>query len=166
MKNHLIWISYLLFIAVSGSAQVNSNPHKIFLFDSEGSAHYRFSIQTKKAELSGMYILRITNEQVTGSVFNEFGIKAFDITFSWENSKVKLMNVIGFLNKWYIRKVVKKDMRFLFIADLQKKQREDSSREIECNADGTIILKNLKYGLIYTFIPLKKQQENKNEIIE
>lgn len=166
MKNHLIWISYLLFIAVSGSAQVSSSPHKVFLFNSEGSAHYRFSIQTKKAELSGMYILRITNEQVAGSVFNEFGIKAFDMTFSRKNSKVKLMNVIGFLNKWYIRNVVKKDMRYLLIADLQENQQEDLSREIKCNADGTIVLKNLKYGLIYTFIPLKKQEDNKHEIIE
>ncbi|NLI36353.1 MAG: hypothetical protein GX416_07585 [Bacteroidales bacterium] len=166
MKSYLIWISYLLFIAMSGSAQVADGSHKILLFNSEGSARYSFSIQTKKAELTGIYILRSTNEQVSGSVFNEFGIKAFDMIFLREKAKVKLMNVIGFLNKWYIRNVVKKDMRFLFITDFQNKIYKDPYRSIEYNADGTIVLKNLKYGLIYTFIPLKEQQDDKHEIAE
>ena len=59
-------------------------------------------------------------------------------------------------------------MTYLFEADRQKVLPVDDNRNISKSDDGTVVLKNTKYGLSYTFTPLKsEEQENKeNETTE
>src|SRR5574344_1685543 len=166
MKSFLIWISCLLFFTLSLTAQNVDSLHNFLTFDNNGSARYNVSILAKKAEVTGIFALKDNGEQIVGSVFNEFGIKAFDIIFIKTKSKVKLMNVVGFLNKWYIRKVIKADMKYLFMLDKKEKD-VDKNRLVHRLADGTTILKNLKYHLDYTFTPIREtQQKEKNDIAE
>lgn len=159
MKKLLTWISCLLLVAITASSQENNSSHHYFTFNGEGNARYKVSIQAKQAELTGICILKTDEERTIGSIFNEFGIKAFDLTYSKKNSKVKLMNIIGFLDKWYIRKIVKADMKFLFSSDEKNEKIADQHRELTCSPNGVIVLKNLKYGLNYTFSPMKEQQQ-------
>lgn len=169
MTKYLIWISALLLLALPVSAQqATDSVHHYLAFDSVGSAQYSISIEAKQMQLSGICMLKDSTETIIGSVFNEFGIKAFDMTFDKKSGKMTLLNVVEFLDKWYIRGVVKGDMTYLFEADRQKILPVDDNRNISKSDDGTVVLKNTKYGLSYTFTPLKsEEQENKeNETTE
>ena len=44
-------------------------------------------------------------------MINEFGAKAFDFTYT--NGKVKVLNVVAFLDKWYIRRVLRRDLKHI-----------------------------------------------------
>ena len=46
-----------------------------------------------------------------GVIFNEFGITALEFTYHPSAKKVKLVQVIKMLDKWYIRRVLKKDLQ-------------------------------------------------------
>ena len=67
----------------------------------------------KHGYVSGICILHRDGDTVHGSLFNEFGITALDFTYRLEKKKVKLHTVMPMMNKWYIRKVLKKDLRQL-----------------------------------------------------
>lgn len=64
----------------------------------------------KKGYISGICFLSEEGDTIKGSFFNEFGISAFDFTYLRSRQKVKLENVIKMLNKWYIKRVLRKDM--------------------------------------------------------
>jgi hypothetical protein len=165
MAKCLTWISVLFLLALPASAQLTADSlHRYLHFDSVGTARYSICIEAKQMQLSGICMLKDSDEIILGSVFNEFGIKAFDMSFEKPSAKMTLLNVVDFLDKWYIRGVVKGDLTFLFDADKQKGQPQDAHRSINCDEKGTIVLKNIKYGLTYTFTPLKsEEQENKED---
>ena len=85
------------------------------------------------------------------SVINEFGIKAFDAVYTGEKDRVKLENVIPPLNRWYVRKVIAKDMSFLFNPGKKLSRRRSLSRE----ADGSIVLSNKRFNIVYNLQPIK-----------
>jgi hypothetical protein len=43
-------------------------------------------------------------------LFNEFGITAIEFSYNPERDKVKLKHVIKMMDKWYIRRVLRKDI--------------------------------------------------------
>ena len=71
---------------------------------------YAATIEMKKGYISGICVLSEEGDTIKGSLFNEFGISAFDFTYLRSSQKVKLKNVIKMLNKWYIKRVLRKDM--------------------------------------------------------
>ncbi len=74
---------------------------------------YEAMIEMDKGYLSGICILSNEGKTVMGSLFNEFGISALDFSYNVEKDKIKLINVVGFLNKWYIRRTLRKDLAIL-----------------------------------------------------
>ena len=88
--------------------------------------------------VSGICILHREGDVIHGSLFNEFGITALDFTYNMEKKKVKLHTVMKMMNKWYIRKVLKKDLRQL-MAGLQ---------------DGQTTWKNERRHIVYQLTPL------------
>lgn len=77
-------------------------------------ARYSALIVTPKAYLSGICILYYAEDElVNGSLFNEFGISALDFSYNMKKDKVKLHHVLPQMNKWYIRRVLRKDLRSL-----------------------------------------------------
>ena len=94
-------------------------------FPSKEGDRVRYSalIEMPKAYLSGVCILLREDGVVKGSLFNEFGISALDFTYRLDKDKVKLHHVIKMLDRWYIKRVLKKDMREL-IHRLQQGQPE------------------------------------------
>lgn len=73
-----------------------------------------FSIRTPKGYLSGICAMKNSCGVTDGSVMNEFGITAFSFRYDGKKQKVTLSDVIPFLNKWYIKRVIKGDLAYLF----------------------------------------------------
>ena len=80
-----------------------------------GRIRYAASIEMPKAYLSGICVLLREGDVVRGSLFNEFGVTALDFTYHPESQKVKLHHVIKIMDKWYIRRVLRKDLAQLML---------------------------------------------------
>lgn len=79
--------------------------------DKEGcKVKYNAVIEMKKGYMSGICIMLNDGGVVKGSLFNEFGISALDFTYQPDRKKVKLLSVMKLLDKWYIKRVLKKDL--------------------------------------------------------
>ena len=102
---YLLCISMLLALPISVQAQT-SFP------SAEGErAKYAAYIEMPKAYVSGICVLLQEDGLIKGSLFNEFGITALDFTYNPQRDKIKLYSVMKMMDKWYIRKVLKKDLR-------------------------------------------------------
>jgi hypothetical protein len=120
----------------------------------EGRQQYGVSIMARGAEITGVCIVKTDSEGSRGAIVNEFGIHAPDFMVSADRRKVKLLNVIAMMDRWYVRRVVKKDLRTLFNATADGKQ--GSGRTVTVEPDGTVTLTNTRYKLKYS---LKKLHE-------
>lgn len=147
MRKCLLWISLLLtMVAEAGQLTVDSGQWTVKQQQTEREAfpmkgesrRYTAYIEMEKGYVSGICILHREGDEVHGSLFNEFGITALDFTYHLEKKKVKLHTVMKMMNKWYIRKVLKKDLRQL-MAGLQ---------------DGQTTWKNERYHIEYQLTPL------------
>jgi hypothetical protein len=104
---------------------VDSNNHQIIsvrqhfwtdeLLDKTKKNDFRISISTPKANITGIFIVKQIDGKWRGSIINEFGIKVLDFESSAE--KCKLMNVISFIDKGYIKKVIASDIQFIMEID-------------------------------------------------
>lgn len=74
-------------------------------------AKYAAYIEMPKVYVSGICVLLQEDGLIKGSLFNEFGITALDFTYNPQRDKIKLHSVMKMMDKWYIRKVLKKDLR-------------------------------------------------------
>jgi len=101
----LAFVSLLMSLPLEAQAQQTGFPR------TEGDrARYDAYIEMPKAYLSGICILLMEEEEIKGSVFNEFGITALDFTYDIQKKRVKLHSVIKMMDKWYIKKVLRKDL--------------------------------------------------------
>ena len=120
----------------------------------EGRQQYGVAITARGAEITGVCIVKTDAEGSRGAIVNEFGIHALDFMVSADRRKVKLLNVIAMMDRWYVRRVVKKDLRTLFNATSDGEQ--GSGRTVTVEPDGTVTLTNTRYKLKYS---LKKLHE-------
>ena len=155
MKVTSLLISLLMLLsALSVSAQDSSDS----LFSFQGNTlKYNMSIQRKEMNITGICMMRRTGNDIIGSVVNEFGIKAFDFDYNIDKKKVKLNNVVEFINKWYIRKILKGDLKYLF--SYGKNMEKDTNRDVIIGADKSIEMDNNKFHLKYVFTPLNDLNE-------
>lgn len=122
--------------------------------------HRSVRIDTGRAQLTGVCLMRANGQTVAGAVLNEFGIKAFDFTADRKSGKVELINVVGFLNKWYIRRTIAADLSYLLTAQVG-----DKSKKYEITvAAGVITLQNKKRHLVYEFAPLRDDCDDSNNV--
>lgn len=117
-------------------------------------------MDTERGGFCGLCIMEKQDNIIKGSLFNEFGITAFNFEFDFRNAKIKLYDVISFLNRWYIKKIIKGDLEFLFSNILLDKKSGSKGRELE-TADEKVVLRNLKYHIAYSFSNI-----NTNETVE
>ena len=94
MKRFLLFLNSLLFVCAIGlcandidSTDVNNQLQR-----------YTFQIETDKAFVSGLLLANESEDVINGSMINEFGVSAIDFTYSKRKQKVKLLNVVSFLN--------------------------------------------------------------------
>ena len=102
---YLLCISMLFALPISVQAQTT------FPSADGERAKYAAYIEMPKAYVSGICVLLQEDGLIKGSLFNEFGITALDFTYNPQRDKIKLHSVMKMMDKWYIRKVLKKDLR-------------------------------------------------------
>ena len=85
------------------------------LLPAEDGERKQFStyIEMPGGYVSGICILIRDGQQIKGSIFNEFGISAIDFSYDEQRDKVKLYEVVKMLNRWYIKRVLRRDLREL-----------------------------------------------------
>ena len=121
------------------------------------SREYNLFMQIRGQELTSICIMDFSDEQnIVGTVMNEFGVKAFDFTFN--GKKAKVLNVVGPLNKWYIRKILKADFTFIMSNIRQGQDVTKKKRTLIFSPDGEMLFTNSRYNIRYTFTPLNSEQ--------
>ena len=150
MQRFLLLISlifYLFSISLNiaraqESVVVNQKP----LLDSLGvKEKYATTIELPNGYLSGISVIKRETLCYRGVLFNEFGITALEFTYDAYKKKIRFVQLIAMLNKWYIRRLLKKDLPYVM---------ENLFR-------GISTYKNEKYHIIYQF----SLMDNKPEVI-
>jgi hypothetical protein len=151
MKRFLFLISLLLII-VQTSAQEAVRINSLFHPEVGEKVKYKLLLQFKEHGFTGVCIIKQGEGGLIGSIINEFGIKAFDFVYKPDSNKIRLFNVIGFMDKWYIKRVIKADWKYLF--SYLETKKKDKKRKITISEGGDVVLENLNYQIRYTFTPL------------
>lgn len=132
-----------------------------YLLSLGGRQEYMVTISARGAELSGICIIRTDEGGSRGTIMNEFGVNALDFTLSADRKKVRLQHVVAMMDKWYVKRVVRKDLQYLFSATMSPQTK--GRRTVVRTADGSVTLENEKYKLKYSLKPINRQD---NEIAE
>jgi hypothetical protein len=146
----LLTVSLLLAVAVAHAGD--------WLLTLGGRQQFTVAIAARGTQLTGLCIVRTDADGSSrGTVVNEFGIHALDFTLTADRRRMRLHNVMPWMDRWYIRRVVRRDLQRLFAAtaagDLGHR------RHLSVEADGTVVLENEKYNLKYSF----KQSDDTEE---
>lgn len=81
------------------------------LLPNEGdSKEYQMTINMPKAYISGVCVMANDGERVNGSIFNEFGLSMLSFSYLIEKDKVKILSAMKMINKWYIKRILRKDL--------------------------------------------------------
>lgn len=130
--------------------------------DAQETRKMAFRIEMQKGYVSGIMICAETEDAINGSLVNEFGISAIDFSYTKKKEKVKLINVGSFLNKWYIKQVLKNDINFaihiLYDIPFKKGNNYEVSRDGE-----NVTIFNTKRNIKYTFSPLQNKSDYDTE---
>ena len=102
-------------------------------------ARYSVQIDIKKAYISGICGMLFEDGKLKASVVNEFGLSAMDFEYNPQKDKVIIINIIKKLDHWYIKRVLKRDLRIL-LHNLEH---------------GIYKHENAKYEITYIFQPLQ-----------
>ena len=150
MQRFLLLISLIFYLfSISSniaraqeSVVVNQKP----LLDSLGvKEKFATTIELPNGYLSGISVIKRETLCYRGVLFNEFGITALEFTYDPYKKKIRFAQLIAMLNKWYIRRLLKKDLPYVM---------ENLFR-------GISTYKNEKYHIIYQF----SLMDNKPEVI-
>ena len=141
MPRFSVLISGVVLILLLGTASAKAQA----LYPQNAGERVRSTamIEMSKGYVSGICVIYIDGEDVKASIFNEFGISAIDFVYYPKKDKVKLLNVIKMLDKWYIRKLLKSDLR----------------KVVHCLQQGIGEYRNEKYKIDYKFSQLQDDTE-------
>lgn len=114
---------------------------------------YSFQIETSNSHISGILLLNETDDCIKGSMINEFGISAISFSYSKKKEKIKLLSVVNFLNKWYIKRVLREDLKYCLHVLLDTPYCRKHGYEV-VSSDGAVSVINKKRHLKYSFSPL------------
>lgn len=158
MRTFLLFLLSSVFVVCNAFAA----PERELLTDAPATLKMAFRIEMQKGYVSGIIICAETEDVINGSLVNEFGISAIDFSYSKKKEKVKLINVGSFLNKWYIKQVLKNDINFaihiLYDIPLKKGNNYEVSRDGE-----NVTIFNTKRNIKYTFSPLQNKSDYDTE---
>lgn len=113
-------------------------------------------MQFRGNDVSSLCFIQNDGDRIVGSIVNEFGVKAFDFTYSPDKRKAKVVNVMKLLDRRMLRRVLNHDFAFILAPESTPDTRSCSRRRFD---DGTVQMTDSKYKLTYTFIPLPKEDE-------
>lgn len=104
----LISLVVLCLLSVDMMAQGPFRP------DKDGKCSFNLEMDIRGHSITGLTIMQQGDGEVRGTVVNQMGLKAFDFIYNETRQKVELQNVVKMMNRWYIRRVLRRDLRFLF----------------------------------------------------
>ena len=140
MQRLLLFVSIICLTKLFAPSALAQNTYS----EKEGEkCRYSVQIDFGKAYISGIGILAYTDDTILGSVFNEFGVSALSFSYNPQKKKVKILSMAGKLNRWYIKRVIKKDLK----------------KVIKILQEGGTTYNNQKYHITYTFTPLVIEDE-------
>lgn len=139
VRTCLLYSSLLLMLLSPGSMKAQD----VFPSNVGEQMRYTAYIEMPKAYLSGVCILLHEGDVVKGCLFNEFGLTALDFTYCLQKQKVKLHSVVPQLDKWYIRRMLKKDLLQL----MQRLQQGDTQ------------YRNERHQITYQLTPIHETTE-------
>lgn len=143
-------ISLLVLTMWAGAATVQAQ--QVEAEDGSTDREYQLLMEVRGRDITGLCLMSTdANGQVVGTVVNEMGVKAFDFTYA--DGKAKVLNVIGPMNKWYIRKVLRADFSFLLQHINDGHDAVWKKRSLTMAPDGVLVLRNGRYHINYTFTP-------------
>ena len=99
-------------------------------------------INVKVVAFSGVCVLFNEGTVIQGSLFNEFGITALSFSYDIKKEKIKLYSVVKLMDKWYIKKILKKDLKQL----------------MKCLQKGESVYQDEKYYVTYSFSTLNTEE--------
>lgn len=102
------------------------------------TARYDAYIELPRGYLSGVCIMRCDRDALRASVFNEFGVSAMDFIYDKEKDRVRLVSVMKMMDRWYIRRTLRSDLRYL----------------IHAMKDGQGEYRNERRHIFYRFTPM------------
>lgn len=117
------------------------------------SIRYSFRMEMSRGYLSGIFLTKQTATEIKGSVINEFGVEALSFRYDIKNEKLKLMNVIGFLDKWYIKKILRNDLRFCLYELYGLAHNQNRNYDVSYR-DDILMIVNRKRNIYYSFTPM------------
>ena len=132
-----------------------------YLLPLGGRQQYSVTISARGAEITGICMVKTDGEGSRGAIVNEFGLHALDFTLTVDRSKAKVLNVLPMMDRWYIRRVLRKDLRLLFGATQTGQQK--GGRTLTIDSDSTVVMNNERYKLKYS---LKRLNNESNEASE
>jgi len=149
MKRCLLCLSLLLAVVCASAAG--------YLLPLDGHRQYSVAMTIRGTQLSGLCLVRVSDEGYRGSIVNEFGIHALDFTLSPDRQRVRLYNLLPAMNRWYIKRVLRRDFRLLFSATHAGAHK--GRRTVSLGDDGTVVLTNDRYQLRYELKELHETAE-------
>lgn len=121
----------------------------------EGLRQYTIRVSFPRGSVTGLCLIRTDSAGGAMSVVNEFGIKAFDAVYTAGKGKVKLLNVIGPLDRWIIRQGIAKDLSLFFDPERKVPRRRIFVR----GEDGSMRLTNKRFKITYDLRPIEHAKE-------
>lgn len=158
MRAFLVFLSSLLLLCLPAAATQRDDAAE----SGVARSRHTFSITTPKAYISGIMITAESYGRINGSMVNEFGISAIDFTYDIRKERVKLVRVIGFLDKWYIRRMLANDIKYC-LQVLREIPPEPKRGYTVAATSHAVTITNTKRKISYTFSPLPIEQENDTE---
>ncbi len=150
MKAFLLYVSFLLTVSVCSAAS-----QKPFFPAEEGQrSEYAVTLEFRQMHFTGISIMKKADSVLVGSLLNEFGIRAFDFHYDPVRRRVKLENMTSFIDRWYIRKILRRDLTILFSNDGSLSPFVVHRRRIEVPETSVLVLTNMKYQVRYRFSQL------------
>lgn len=112
--------------------------------------HIPFMLGYRDSALTGIMITREDDDAIVGSMVNEFGISALDFSYDRRKDKVKLLSVAPFLDRWYIRRTLRRDLRYCLHQIYRLNWQGKEPYTVDRIGD-TLTVVNPRRGLTYTF---------------
>mgnify|MGYP003294572440 CR=1 FL=1 len=72
---------------------------------------YNLQVEIRDSFLSGICIMVNNDGIIASSIVNEFGISLMDFIYSEQKDKVKLCNMIKPLDRWYVKRLLKRSLK-------------------------------------------------------
>ena len=66
---------------------------------------------TSNAYISGLLIMQYAESDIKAAMVNDFGVSLMEFTYQPQKQKVKLHYVMAAMNKWYIKRTLRSDIK-------------------------------------------------------